>query len=490
MGQMTSNKAFMFKTTFSLANIKLLKPLTGNKSTIARSIFSNRKHSQLTTLDMPLRGAVKRRKQPRKRSIDLITDKCKNYTSVFVSSESNTQANCQSVTTFRLPDQVLALHQGHKEMNLGARRSRIYTDHALGTKRSSTIFPIMRKDRSFEKRAIPKKQINAISQATDERILAYLKQTLSSMITDSVYLKEFYKLFNEYRTNSDKSFQYRSKSVDDILEHLSNRKRRVVNKCLFSEHVYNLYLRFNLIRQQATRNPYIMAKNTILFSELDKKPAPNDTAPHANTTQIREHLTFNFLTVIKPLKEFVYAIRHFNTTKQLKYTEIHSINKLKYKAGKTRLATNISSKQDLADLEAHIIAQPVNNIRTANMFQQLVQHTVIKEKQVLQHKEIRTKIANCLRRSFYFIKRDLDKRKADENSHSKFKSKTVAPNKTLIDVKAVFKLPKTTQLQKLTISLKNDLKTVSKNFRLKNFNLKTQNVQTPYTCKPRLDNYL
>lgn len=477
----------LFKPSMSLANVQPAKYTPSDKLSSAKSFFRSRRSSKTRVPGITVGRGSKLGSKLRKRSVDLLTDKSTNQLMRFVKPPSLIKQELHQDQP-KLGRPAINSIQTTKENKTGYPKSRLTFDCSMSKRKSSIMLPAMRRDKPIEKTIVIQRSFDEQGNRVDELTLAYLWRTLSSMLTDSVYLKDIFRVFKSFNVKPVKAYQYRSRSADRSEDQLSTRKRRIFDKCLFQDYLHNIYLHFSLLKQSITRNSYMMDKNTILFSELDKKNQ-KPVQPGDPQEKTRKHFVFNFLTVIKLLKEFVFAIKHMNKTGRLKYIEVQYVHQPKYRVDKLKLTSGNNSQLTPVVLDSQIISQPIHNLKSVNLFQKLVQHTVIAEKHLIKQKEIRSKIKNCLKKSFFFIRRDAGKKRVLENAVSSFKSKSVGVTRMFVDVNAMFKMPRTIQPPKITPSLKSDIKTVAKNFRLKNFNFKLQDTVSPYTMKPKLNNY-
>lgn len=480
-------RSAVLKPSLSLTNNLTLKPDLSLRSMKAKTYFNKR---QLKTTDKRFELPKKLVKNPaiaRKRSIDLLTSRPVNLLEKFVKREINTETRNDTPNTAKNGVVGVGPSSGSNSQKQPQKKSRTIHDYTNVKRRSSVIMFGLRRDFSIEQKKPSKSTFSLKLNTLDERKLEYLKKTLSSMVTESVYLKDFFKLFNSYLSNGNPKYHYRSKSASRLKNALSIRMKQSDEYCLFSDYVFNLYIYFNIKKEIKTKVSYIMEKNVIHFSELDVKPKE---PLQVTESQPRKHFAFNFLTVNKYLKEFSYSIKRFNMTGQVVYVSLQGAKTPKYKTDKIKVDLMVLTKVEPEGGNAQTGPTHVLNLKAANLFKKLVQHSVINEKHNVKKREIKTRLTNCLRKSFFYVKRDVEHKKMRDTLRSKYHFKTAGANRLLIDVNTMFKIPKTLDLENFSTSLKNDIKSATKNFRLKNFDSGSKAMLNPYLQNKRLNNYL
>lgn len=477
----------VLKPSLSIINGITIKTDLLSKSVKAKTFFTHRKVKLLRNHFNTIRQPVEFLLDLRKRSVDKITSKLDCLLTKFVK-------NRNKIDTLNDVRQKLQ-HQTSTQMSCGNQKeyTQPQTRHKIvfdnpNTRRKSTLnFFGLRRDQSTEKRMTEKCVFNEKLNILDERRITYLKRTLSSMITDSVYVKDFFKLYDNYKNGYNKRYHYRSKSASNVKTELSTQKQQQNEFCSFSDYVYNIYTHFNIKKERITKYAYMMDKSTILFSELDIKP---ETVTKNTDTPLRQHFAFNFLTVNKYLKEFCHTVKYFNKSKKLVYIHLQGSVTPKYKIGKIKLDIMITDNIVTQESENHALVQQLPNLKTANLFQKLVQNSVINEKHQTKKKEIHHSLTNCLRKSFFYLKRDVEKKRMQTSLKNQIQFKSIGANRLLIDINTMFKMPKTMNIENFSSSLKNDIKSATKNFRLKNFDGKSKPVLSPYAQKFKVSNYV
>lgn len=305
-------------------------------------------------------------------------------------------------------------------------------------------------------------------ESTDERTLTYLLKTLSSILTESVYFKDFFKLFVRYQTNRSQQYRFRCKSALRLETKLSAAKLRSSGYCLFTDYLHNIYMHFNVLREARTRVSYTMSKNILLFTELDRLNLDNKTRQYGGGRGT-QRASFNFFTLNKYLKEFSTSVKELNLGGRMRYTEVAD----------TRVARKLRTlKSPTPEIDMNIIQQPVLNIKSANLFQKIVQHTVMNEKVEAKKAMFKKKLKSCFNKSYFFIRRRPNKGSMDIKKSENVHSYSLHTGHGLIDMGKVYRMPKAMDVKRFGDGFQGGLKLVSNQFRLKGFNLSRDSSKT------------
>ena len=442
-----------FNRKFNKENIKRLKSIfygQSNKFVVER----NKSYDKITTRPRSqLRLFYKRTNRPRK---------------------NKNEQNMNEQPLERKPEVYKSVSNIKRTLSRKENRRGSKLPHELNFNKlpTSSIVPVLRKKPSIEKKLRVVQETQESGQTTiDDTILAYLKRTLSSMITESVYFKDYYSLYKKYQNGCNQRYRYRSKSDPNLKTMFSRRKRQAFDYCLFTDYLYNIYIHYNIRKEIQTNINYIMDKNTIFYTEIDRLNAMNPYTRYG-VTKVENSCFFNFFTLNKYLKEFSHSIKVFNQTNQLRYIEIYEPRRSK-KIGmaKTPLVTT-SMKNEEKEISTNVIQQPVNNLNSANLFQKLVQHTVDKEKQQARKQMFKKKLNNCFKKTLFFLGRRFRKQSKD-NSIEINPSRSYATHrkKMPIDISRVYKLPKTMDIKKISGRVAEDFASTNREFKTHNFNI-------------------
>ena len=374
--------------------------------------------------------------------------------------EFNTYDNSKSFSSSRVIKSRYSMNRRNTKP-----MSKIIPDLQLLRQASGHNAAMFKKNFSIEKSIKPIQKKDILANNLDEKILAYLKRNLSSIITESVYFKDYFKLFKKYKDSTNQTYQYRSKSDSRLLDKGSYDKRRANDYCLFTDYLYNIYASYNIIKEQKTKVRYMMNKNILFYNEIDRLNANNVNLLNG-VQNSSSRMVFNFFAMNKYLKEFSKFIKRFNKTSKISYVEDIKDKEVKELQKKKELKPDISKYGNMTEVDLNIIQKPINNMKNANLFRKIVQHTVESEKQQVRKNMFKKKLNNCFQKSIFIIKcfgkRNRSVKEPEPSKLSTSKNKNVC-----VDIGKVYKMPKTIDIKIFTDNVKNELKTTNRRFKLK-----------------------
>lgn len=468
-----------------LNNFKSL-PISRKRNFRSKMKENNEKFNiQISQKYKPIRIANKRRK-----SVDVLTTRPECQLLQFVK-----RLNKKNIpeTRYKKPQNKSIKTLGHS-MELENRKIRggstVLKKNPSSKKPSLINIPA--EDKIFTHKTIQRTEsiLKDIS-SLDNKIIDLLKRTLSILITESVYLKDFYKLFGNYLTKPYGIYNFRSKSANKNKHYLSTRKQHSSEHCLFTDYLLNVYLHYNLKKEAKTKQYYIMDKNIIFMTELDRQELiKNDNETTSKIAEERKYF-FNFLYLNKYLKEFIYSIKNLNKNDKLLYIEVSDEIKTKDKSLRKSGSFEDIKFTNHNSMNLSIVDKPVTNIKSASLFQKIVQHTVDNDVHQKKTLEIKNKVNNCLRKSLLFLKQDINHKKGKSqpiiNRNRNFKS--LSKQRETLNKNTMYNLPRVSNYTKINASIVKNIKNVSKNFKLKNFDGPYSTRINPYTQRLKLKNF-
>lgn len=321
-------------------------------------------------------------------------------------------------------------------------------------------------------------QINEIEtrhvQSMDEKLIGYLRRTLSSIVTESVYFKDYFKLFKRYQEKHKQAYRYRSKSESRFKPPGSACMQHIQDYCLFTDYLYNIYNHYNMVKAVKTKNSYKMNKNTILSTEIDRlKMNKVALLPQAVSKSF-----FNFFSLNKYLKEFSLAVKEFNQTGVLRYQKAPETNASKKIRRMKQMDADVDLCVDPPVVDQQMIQQPINNIKSVNLFKKLVQNTVVNEKQKARKQNKKKNLGICFNKAFFFIKNKFGKEDEEVQKKERSRSETSYHKKLVIELEKVYKLPKTVKFKQIADALTLDTTRATAKFRLKSLNVNNGSYST------------
>ena len=392
----------------------------------------------------------------RKTSIDKISERKKIDISKFVKKPDSIEepkTSNEDVITIKI--KKLSTHNDRQVVKELFKRNK-------SVKNFDKLKPIMlnkaMKQKTKEKLGLNKNLQNRSTKASDEDILNFLKLSLSSSIAESVYLKDFFKLFVNYQKKHNRKYHHRSKSADRHNCRMTKTKQNYLDKCLFSDFVGNLYMKYCIEKTKKHKNCFILGKEILFSNDVCKMLFKFERPEFQTQNEKRERFCFNFFNFNRYLKEFCLTIKKYNKTGQLSLKQLGSpVKAVKEKKSNKKVKQKNVRKEDPIN-ELKVYQKPIKNQRSASIFQKMVHSTVVIEKEEEKKKRLNAQLALLLRKSVFNFHKKEDSSPKNEKHKSKlltshFKSFRVNRKKTnKIDVAKVYKLPKVSKIPNVKIA--------------------------------------
>ena len=336
----------------------------------------------------------------------------------------------------------------------------------LKSRHSSTSLSRVPRFSSIEQNTPEGKKKGIVNNINEDRIFNYLQNTLSKLITESVYFKDYFKLFLKYKADLDRKYNYRSKSQDRNGKWHSVRKIHFNTYCLFTDFLHNVCMQYKLSRelkkQKTTTSRAVNLKNVKFMRSSLFKSIENEK----QSGSITKISGFNFFGFNGALKELSYAIKNYNETGILYYNEPDSLEDVDFNIGTKNEARRSIMHNRQTGLDYSIISRPVNNTKSAILFQRLIRDSVSAEKKKAKKLQIKRKINNCILKSTFFVKNTVEKKK-DEGKLKKPNKEITKPKSAFIDIEKVYKIPKSFRLRNVSKTSKENNLTYENKKRMK-----------------------
>ena len=145
--------------------------------------------------------------------------------------------------------------------------------------------------------------------ATFDKIMIYLKSILSPVITSSVYLKDFLRLYLDYFNSDTIKFGHRSKS-ESRLQPIKEKKGLYLkhNFKAFIERLYRQFLMINNVKEQDIFQNYVFNCNDLCVRQRGLKK---------QTKRKKILINFKFLYFNLFVRDFCITIKNYNIHKKI-----------------------------------------------------------------------------------------------------------------------------------------------------------------------------
>lgn len=303
-------------------------------------------------------------------------------------------------------------------------------------------FKRLSKFASDEQHAKDGKTGDHLNVVLDDMILNFLKKTLSKVITESIYFKDYFKLFKKYKHDFDQAFRYRSKSESNLKCQLTKHKTLSKKFCLFTDYLHNIYARYKIMKDRDEKN-VCGNDGKMIVREMRRPMLTKTQSLYKSSISSQRTVDFDFFNLNDYLKEFSLAIKNFNTLGTLKYDTKRNSMRMIRRNNIMPINVPPLSRMDSLNGDSILHSKPVVNIRSAVLFQKLVQHQVDADKKQEKKMFMKKTLNNCLNKSFFFIKRALKSRPKNKTRDIIESPSVSVINPTHIDIDKVYRIPKT-----------------------------------------------
>lgn len=285
----------------------------------------------------------------------------------------------------------------------------------------------------------------------DDYILDYLSKLLSSYIVESIYFKDYYRLFFVYKTDIKRRYKYRSKSEARTGDWLTRRKLLYGNRCLYADYLDNLIVRYNMLKQSQTgqhanltsnifKNPYTKPFTTL-------KPAARSDSRRPSSRGLR----FSFCGFNDDLKDFSLAVKKFNSTGVLMYEKPDPKLRLS-KLGYSTITIKKEQSIPKVSTYAATIDQPVNITKSSALLQKIVHERVSADATRMKARMLKKKFTNCLQKSFFYLRQDImAKQKMRDSCVTQVCPESDKFN--YVDINHMYRIPRTMRMRSLSVNL-------------------------------------